>query len=88
MGVRDFGFWLCGVLTGITLGVAGGVLFAPQSGRHTRRKLRRAAEDVQDRLEEAAEDVAGRGREFVDRRKKSMTDAAFEAVASRASAGE
>jgi gas vesicle protein len=53
--------FLAGVIVGGLLGAGAALLLAPRSGRHTRRRLRRAAEDIGDRAEEglqrAADDV-------------------------------
>jgi gas vesicle protein len=38
-----------------------------QSGKRTRRELRRKAEDAQDYLEEIGEDLIAKGRELVER---------------------
>ena len=55
------------LLTGFAVGAAVTLLLAPQSGKRTRRELRRKAEDAQDYLEEIGEDLIAKGRELVER---------------------
>jgi gas vesicle protein len=43
---------LASFLIGASLGAAAALLLAPESGERTRRRIRRAAEDAQDYLEE------------------------------------
>jgi len=50
--------FLVGLLSGLVVGSALGLLFAPHRGDVTRRKIRRRAEDLRDQVEEAAESVA------------------------------
>ena len=47
-------FWM-GLAVGILVGGAAVLLYAPQTGRSTRRKLKRSFEDLGDNLGEAAE---------------------------------
>lgn len=58
LGAVEF---LTGLIVGGLLGAGTALLIAPRSGRHTRRRIRRAAEDLGDRAEEglqrAADDV-------------------------------
>lgn len=60
---EDYGAveFLTGLIVGGLLGAGTALLLAPRSGRHTRRRIRRAAEDLGDRAEEglqrAADDV-------------------------------
>lgn len=66
MNQREMGFLCLGVLFGLAAGGAAGLLSAPTSGRNTRRRLRRAGEELQDRISEAGEDWIGKGRDFVE----------------------
>lgn len=56
--------FVSGLLLGAAIGAGFALLTAPQSGRRTRRKIRRAAGDVrhdaEDRWDELAEDVKAR----------------------------
>ena len=67
---------------GLGLGVAVGVLFAPQSGEETRRLLKDKAEEGADYvrrkstdLRETATDTFERGKQSLNRRKDSLTAA-------------
>jgi len=46
-----------GIVCGMVLGFATGVLMAPQSGHRTRRQLANYVEDVKDRATEMSEDA-------------------------------
>jgi len=56
--------FVSGLVLGVFLGAGIALLTAPESGRRTRRRLRRAAGDIRenatDRWEELADDVKGR----------------------------
>jgi len=74
MTYRTVGVWTCGFLTGSALGLAAGMLTAPQSGKRTRRMIRRKAEEVEDGVAEAAEEALDRGREIVDHGKRYVDE--------------
>jgi len=65
---------MCGFLAGATLGLAAGVLTAPQSGKRTRRMIRRKAEETEDRIAVAAEEAVDRGRERMDQGKRLIDE--------------
>lgn len=48
---------LLGIITGTAIGAAVGILFAPDSGINTRRKIKTQALDAKDSLEESAIDL-------------------------------
>ena len=56
--------FLSGLLLGAVLGAGAALLMAPQPGRRTRKRIRRAAldlrEDAGDRFDELADDMRGR----------------------------
>lgn len=52
---------------GATMATCITMLYAPQSGRRTRRQLLRKAEDAQDLALEKGREIAERGRELYDR---------------------
>lgn len=53
-------------LAGITLGLAGALLTAPQSGEETRKQLREQARRGRERMREARHYASERGRELMD----------------------
>jgi gas vesicle protein len=72
-------------ILGGTLGASLAMLFAPESGRRTRERLRDLAADMRDRtldlsedLRDKAEEAIERGREVLDE-KKSILSAAMQA---------
>jgi gas vesicle protein len=74
-----------GFILGGALGASLAVLFAPESGRRTRERLRDLAADVRDKtidlsedFRDKAEDVVERGREVIEE-KKSILSAAVQA---------
>lgn len=72
-------------IMGGVIGAGAAMLFAPESGRRTRERLRDLAADMRDRtldisedLRDKAEDAIERGREVLDE-KKSILSAAVQA---------
>ena len=66
------------LLTGMAVGATVAVLFAPESGVKTRRRLgkyaRRTAEDLWEQGQEAIETAADRGKECFERGKEKATE--------------
>lgn len=58
--------FLTGLVLGAVIGAGAALLSAPESGRRTRRKLARAAEDVRDNTQDRFEDFADDVRVKVD----------------------
>jgi gas vesicle protein len=58
------------LLTGVVVGVTAGLLFAPESGVKTRKRLekyaRRTAKDLWEQGQEAIETAADRGKEYLE----------------------
>lgn len=61
-------------LTGIAVGAGIGLLFAPQSGRRTRRQIVRGVEDVGDYLEDVGEELIQKGRDLVERGRMAVDE--------------
>lgn len=57
---------LAAFLVGFALGAGVALVTAPQSGKRTRKKLTRAAEDAQEFLEETGQELIEKGRELVE----------------------
>jgi len=68
--------FLSGVILGAVLGAGIALLTAPQSGRRTRKRIRRVAGDVRegasDRLEDFADDVKSRVDDAVSTARKRL----------------
>ncbi|MEQ8329154.1 MAG: YtxH domain-containing protein [Longimicrobiales bacterium] len=68
--------FISGLLLGAVIGAGVALLTAPESGRRTRRKIKRAAGDIRsttvDRLEDLAEDVKGRVDEAFEGARKRL----------------
>ena len=59
-------------LLGLGIGVAAGLLFAPQSGEETRGILRSKADEGKDYLRNRGEDLRGQAEEMVDRGRSAL----------------
>jgi gas vesicle protein len=62
-------------LTGAAAGAAIALLYAPQSGRQSRKFIRRKTEDGQEALADIGKDVLDRGREYYDKGRKIAEEA-------------
>jgi gas vesicle protein len=62
-------------LTGAAAGAAIALLYAPQSGRQSRKFIRRTTEDGQEALAEFGKEVIDRGREYYDKGRKIAEEA-------------
>jgi gas vesicle protein len=62
-------------LVGFLVGTAGAVLFAPRSGKTTRRFIAKKTRQGRRAVEASTHDLMGRGREFVERGKHIVDDA-------------
>lgn len=74
--MEDRGSTFAWFIAGIAVGAAAGMLYAPQSGKATRRKITRTAVDSREAMETSGKELMDRGKELYDRGKKIADDAA------------
>lgn len=63
-------------LVGAAVGATIALLYAPQSGDTTRRKIGRKAQEGREALEDSGRDILERGRDLYDKGRKIADDAA------------
>lgn len=75
MSTREYGIVTVGLtaLAGLLAGGAVGVLYAPQSGARTRRRLCGAIEDLKERVGEIAAETSDVLESAVDRGRRALT---------------
>jgi gas vesicle protein len=73
---RDYGSGMIWLVSGMALGAAVALLFAPEKGERTRRKLARKAERGRKTLVESGREFYERGRELYERGREIAEDAA------------
>jgi gas vesicle protein len=64
---REAASFVSGLVLGAIIGAGVALLTAPQSGRRTRRRLRRSASDVRDSAGGRLDELAGEVRDKVDK---------------------
>lgn len=69
-------------LAGLVIGAGVALLFAPQSGKKTRREIVRRAEDTREYLEETGEDLIAKGRELIEQA-RTAADERLKAVSEK-----
>ena len=62
-------------LTGAAIGAAIALLYAPQSGRDTRRFIRKKTDEGREALADTGKDILERGREVYDKGRKIAEEA-------------
>ncbi|MBI1956431.1 MAG: YtxH domain-containing protein [Acidobacteria bacterium] len=67
------------MLAGLGIGAGVALLFAPKSGKETRRYLKNMAEEGRDKVIETGEEILGKGKEVYERG-KAVVDEAMEFV--------
>ena len=72
--MKSTGELLVAFLAGTLVGAAAALMTAPQSGRRTRRQIKRAAEDAQSYLEDVGEDLIEKGRELIERGRETADE--------------
>ena len=75
MQSEDNGSKLLWFLAGAAIGAAIATLYAPQSGRETRRFIRRKAEEGRETLADAGKEIVDRGRDYYDKGRKLAEEA-------------
>jgi len=63
-------------LTGTAIGVAAAMLYAPQSGKETRRYLSDKAQEGREAVESASQDIVDVSKDMFERGRKLVEDAA------------
>lgn len=63
-----------GVVLGSLIGIAGGILYAPKSGRETRDDLRRSTEELLERAKQQYEHALGQIEKLAGREKDSFIE--------------
>jgi gas vesicle protein len=69
---------LVAFMAGMVVGAGVALLYAPQTGKETRRMLAKKADELKDEAEEIVEDVLEKGKKVL-KEKKEQFDAAIEA---------
>lgn len=67
------------MLAGLGIGAGMALLFAPKTGKETRKYLKRMAEEGRDKVVETGEEIRGKGKEVYERG-KAVVDEAMEFV--------
>jgi len=75
MSHHDNGSKAIWFLTGAAIGAAIALLYAPQSGRDTRRFIRKKTEAGREALAEAGKEIADRGKEYYDKGRQLAEEA-------------
>lgn len=71
---RDLGAFLAGVAVGGLIGAGVALLYAPASGKRTRGRIRRAAEDLSDAAEEKVQYAVEDARRAAEEAKKTASE--------------
>jgi gas vesicle protein len=74
MAERDNSDIVLAVLLGGLIGAAIGMLYAPRSGKETRRRLRELSEDISETLDDVKKDVIDRAEEAVAEVKERIVE--------------
>jgi gas vesicle protein len=75
MASENTGSKLVWFLTGAAIGAAIALLYAPQSGRDTRKLIRQKAEEGTDALAGTGKEIADRGRDYYEKGRKIAEEA-------------
>lgn len=75
MSIESNGNRMVWFLAGAALGAATALMYAPQSGRDTRRYIRKKAEEGREAVTDAGKEILDRGRDYYDRGRKIAGEA-------------
>ena len=75
MATENSGTKFVWFLTGAAIGAAIALLYAPKSGRDTRKFIRRRGEAGRDAIADAGKEALDRGREYYDKGRKIAEEA-------------
>ncbi len=64
------GKFVSGLLMGVAVGAFVGILFAPDKGSKTRKKLRRQSDDLKEKLNNMVDDMTEKYEQVIDKSKK------------------
>jgi len=67
MTSNDYGSKLAFFFAGAALGAAVSLLYAPQSGRNTRKYIRKKSDEGREAITDAGKQILERGREYYDK---------------------
>lgn len=76
MGSQDTGINLGWFLVGVAVGGAIALLYAPQSGKDTRRLIAKKTEQSREALADSSKEVLDRGKEMFERAREVADEAA------------
>jgi len=74
--MEDKGSNLAWFLAGLAAGAAVGILYAPQSGANTRKKIGKTTRQSREAMEESGKELMDKGKELYERGKQIADDAA------------
>ena len=65
------GKFVSGLLMGVAVGALAGILFAPDKGSKTRKKLRRQSDELKEKLNNMVDDMTEKYEQVMDKSKKA-----------------
>ena len=74
--MEDKGSNLSWFLTGLAVGAVAGILYAPESGEDTRKRIGKTTRQSREAMEDSGKELMDKGKELYDRGKQIADDAA------------
>jgi gas vesicle protein len=74
MNDSGFGKFLVGLLSGAAVGAVLGILYAPDKGDRTRRKIAKTSRDIRNGIKDKIQDFVDSAEEFVEDLRDEATD--------------